>query len=59
MRNRQDALDRLIDLIRRASRHPVKRRPTKPTAASRERRIEGKKRRAGIKRLRHTKPTFD
>jgi ribosome-associated protein len=58
-RNRQDALDRLIDLIRHAARPPVKRRPTGPTAASRERRIEGKKRRAGIKRLRRTKPAID
>jgi ribosome-associated protein len=58
-RNRQDALDRLIDLIRKAAVAPVKRRPTKPTRASRERRIEGKKRRGGIKRLRHSKPSFD
>jgi ribosome-associated protein len=59
VRNRADALDRLIDLIRRAAIAPVKRRPTRPTKASRERRIEGKKRRAGVKRLRHTKPSFD
>ena len=58
-RNRQDALDRLIDLIRQAAVRPVKRRPTRPTKASRERRIEGKKRRGGIKRLRHAKPSFD
>ena len=58
-RNRQDALDRLLDLIRRAAVAPIKRRPTKPTRASRERRIEGKKRRAGIKHLRRTKPSFD
>jgi ribosome-associated protein len=58
-RNRDDALDRLIDLIRRAAVAPVKRRPTKPTKASRERRIEGKKRRAGIKRLRRASPAFD
>jgi ribosome-associated protein len=57
-RNRQDALDRLLDLIRRAAVAPIKRRPTKPTRASRERRIEGKKRRAGIKH-RRTKPSFD
>jgi ribosome-associated protein len=57
-RNRQDALDRLLDLIRQAAIAPVKRRPTKPTRASRERRIEGKKRRAGIKH-RRTKPSFD
>ena len=58
-RNRQDALDRLIDLIRQAAVAPVKRRPTKPTRASRERRIEGKKRRSGVKRLRRSKPAFD
>jgi ribosome-associated protein len=57
-RNRQDALDRLLDLIRQAAVAPVKRRPTKPTRASRERRIEGKKRRAGVKH-RRTKPSFD
>jgi ribosome-associated protein len=58
-RNRQDALDRLVDLIRRAAIAPIKRRPTKPTAGSRERRIEGKKRRAGIKRLRRAKLSVD
>jgi len=58
-RNRQDALDRLIELIRRAAIPPIKRRATRPTAASRERRIEGKKRRAGVKRLRRTRPSFD
>lgn len=58
-RNRADALDRLIDLIRRAAIAPVKRRPTRPTRASRERRIEGKKRRGGIKKLRHSRPSFD
>ena len=59
LRNRQDALDRLIDLIRRAATPPAPRRPTKPTKASRERRIEGKKRRAKVKGLRQTKPAFD
>jgi ribosome-associated protein len=58
-RNRQDALDRLLDLIRRAAIAPIKRRPTRPTAGSRERRIEGKKRRAGVKKLRQAKPSFD
>jgi ribosome-associated protein len=58
-RNRQDALDRLIDLIRHAAIAPIKRRPTRPTAGSRERRIEGKKRRGGIKGLRRVKPSFD
>jgi len=58
-RNRQDALDRLIQLIRQAAVAPIKRRPTRPTKASRERRIEGKKRRGGIKNLRRAKPSFD
>jgi ribosome-associated protein len=58
-RNRDDALDRLIDLIRQAAVRPIKRRPTKPTRASRERRIEGKKRRAGIKHMRRSRPSFD
>src|SRR5262245_53818837 len=41
-RNRADALDRLLELIRQAAVRPIKRRPTKPTKASRERRIETK-----------------
>jgi len=57
--NRRDARDRLIDLIRRAAVPPVPRRPTKPTKASRERRIEGKKRRARIKGLRRSPPSLD
>jgi ribosome-associated protein len=58
-RNRADARERLIDLIRRAATVPIKRRATRPTKASRERRIEGKKRRAGIKHLRSSRPAFD
>lgn len=58
-RNRQDALERLIALIRQASVAPKKRRATRPTKGSRERRIESKKRRAGVKRLRHARPSLD
>jgi ribosome-associated protein len=58
-RNRADALERLLELIRQAAVRPKPRRPTRPTAASRERRIEGKKRRAGVKRLRGAWPSFD
>jgi ribosome-associated protein len=58
-RNRDDALERLLELIRQAAVAPVKRRPTRPTKASRERRIESKKRRAGIKRERRGRPSFD
>jgi len=50
--NRRDALERLIDLIRRAAEPPVPRKPTKPTRASRRRRIDAKTRRGALKRLR-------
>jgi ribosome-associated protein len=58
-RNRQDALDRLIELIRAATVVPKPRRPTKPTKGSRERRLEGKKRRGVIKGLRRERPAGD
>ena len=58
-RNRQDARDRLIALIRQAAVVPVKRRKTKPTRASREKRLESKKRRGNIKGMRQTKPSFE
>ena len=58
-RNRQDARDRLIELIRQAAVVPVKRRKTKPSKASKEKRIESKKRRGNIKGMRNTKPSFD
>jgi ribosome-associated protein len=47
--NRQAARDRLFDLIRQAAQRPKKRRPTKPTLASKVRRLEGKAKRSGIK----------
>lgn len=47
--NREDARERLAELIRRAAIRPKRRRRTKPTAASRERRIQVKRRRSGIK----------
>jgi ribosome-associated protein len=58
-RNRADALDRLIELIRQAAVRPVPRRATKPTKASRRRRLESKKRRGGIKALRQSKASLD
>ena len=51
-RNRQDALDRLIELIREASVAPKPRRPTRPTRGSKERRLATKKNRSTIKGLR-------
>jgi ribosome-associated protein len=53
-RNRQDALDRLVALIRRAAAPPRPRRPTRPSAAARERRLAGKARRARLKAQRGT-----
>jgi ribosome-associated protein len=51
-RNRQDAYERLIDLVRRAAEPAKTRVPTRPTAASRERRQEAKLARSRTKRLR-------
>jgi ribosome-associated protein len=51
-RNRADALDSLLALIRKAAVAPVKRRKTRPTLGSQLRRLEGKSQRAGVKRLR-------
>ncbi len=55
-RNRQDALDRLLALLRAAAEPPRKRRPTRPSAAARQRRLEAKGRRASTKRLRSQRP---
>ncbi|TMJ76230.1 MAG: aminoacyl-tRNA hydrolase [Alphaproteobacteria bacterium] len=58
-RNRADARERLVDLIRRAAVAPAPRRPTKPTAGARERRLQSKKHRATIKGLRQRKPPLE
>jgi ribosome-associated protein len=58
-RNRQDARARLIELIRRAAKPPVLRKPTRPTAGSKERRLNAKQRRATIKSLRSERPSPD
>jgi ribosome-associated protein len=58
-RNRADARERLIAMIREAAVAPVPRRPTKPTRASKQRRIESKKRRAAVKHLRRSRPGLD
>ncbi len=50
--NRDDALERLLDLLRRAAHRPRVRRKTKPSAASRRRRLESKQRRGQLKRNR-------
>jgi ribosome-associated protein len=58
-RNRQDALDRLIELVRAAAVAPKPRRPTRPTLASTRERLDAKKRRSGIKNLRQRKPATE
>jgi ribosome-associated protein len=54
-RNREDARERLFDLIRKAAVRPIPRRPTKVPKTQRRERLEGKKHRASIKRLRSGK----
>lgn len=51
-RNRQDAIERLIELIRRATKRPSPRRPTKPSLASQAKRRAEKQQRSQTKRLR-------
>ncbi|MCP1854919.1 MULTISPECIES: alternative ribosome rescue aminoacyl-tRNA hydrolase ArfB [Bradyrhizobium] len=48
-RNRADAIERLLEMLREAMMRPTPRRPTKPTLGSKQRRLEGKKRRSDIK----------
>jgi ribosome-associated protein len=48
-RNRADAIERLVALIKRAAERPTVRRPTRPTLASKTRRLDGKSRRSGVK----------
>jgi ribosome-associated protein len=58
--NRQDALDRFADLVREAAKPPPpKRRATKPTKASVERRLKGKASRSSVKKLRGGRPALD
>jgi ribosome-associated protein len=58
-RNRDDARARLAELVRKALVPPKPRIKTRPTKASKVRRLEGKKQRAGLKRLRRSKPSMD
>ena len=54
-RNRADALEKLVELIRKATVVQRPRRPTRPTKASKERRLETKERRSRNKQLRQTR----
>ena len=53
-RNRADAIERLVELLREAHVRPAPRRPTRPTLGSKQRRLEGKKRRSDVKARRGT-----
>lgn len=55
-RNRQDAIDRLVALIQKVAQPPKTRRKTRPSAASKRRRLEGKRRRSELKQLRALVP---
>jgi ribosome-associated protein len=50
--NRLDSIERLVNLIRSAAEPPKPRKATRPTVASRQRRLEGKRKRSETKRLR-------
>ena len=58
-RNRAEAMDRLVALVQEAAVRPTPRRATKPTKASKEKRLEGKKLRSSIKGMRRAKASFD
>jgi ribosome-associated protein len=58
-RNRQDAVDRLVALIQKAAEAPKQRRKTKPSAASKKRRLEAKRWRGQTKRRRRVDPRSD
>ncbi len=51
--NREDALKRLSDLVRKAGEKPRKRKATRPSQLSREQRLQAKKKRSEIKKTRH------
>jgi ribosome-associated protein len=56
IRNREDARERLAALLLKAQERPKPRRPTRPTLASKTRRLEAKGRRGAVKSLRKTNP---
>ena len=58
-RNRQDALERLIELVRKAAVKPKSRRHTKPTLKSKEDRLEGKRQRSQVKKARKPATRFE
>jgi ribosome-associated protein len=58
-RNREDALERLVELIRQATEAPKPRKKTRPTLASQKRRLESKQKRGDAKKMRRTVPSSE
>ena len=58
-RNKEDALNRLIELIKQAASPPRKRRKTKPTFSSKQRRLDTKTKHGKNKSLRRSRPSHD
>jgi len=58
-RNREDAINRLVELILQATHKPKPRKKTKPSKAAKERRIESKKQRGVVKKMRRAAPNLD
>jgi ribosome-associated protein len=58
-RNREEAQKKLVDLLRKAAKRPVFRVATKPTKASKTRRLDSKAKRGETKTLRRVKPRMD
>ena len=58
-RNREDALARLVALLREAAQPPIPRKATRPGKAAKKRRLDDKTRRGAVKKLRRAKPTED
>ena len=58
-RNREIALDKLVELLRKAAHRPKRRIATKPTRASKTRRLDSKSKHARTKRLRSSRPDTD
>ena len=57
--NRKSCLDRLRELVRQALVEPKKRKPTKPTASSKRKRLDAKRQRGALKQRRQSRPDDD
>ena len=58
-RNRDDARQRLVELVKEAMHVPKRRIATKPSRAARARRVDSKVKRGGVKKLRQSRPSHD